>query len=761
MKINRILLIIVILIVQFSFVNGLDCQYSYNNPIKEEKIFFYENGDKTDYNLLEVRGIQPGGRCGYAGCYNAEFTVYNLYDADINVTIFYNYDGIRKWINLLINANGYKLVNDGGSGTIDPAAFVFDIHTPGLEAVRKTVYIDNYICMECPEGSGTLCLDDGSPCTESSQCGGGYCIKGLCSHSKKCYNNNCSCAETEIQCIDNIRCMARNSVNLGSKPICMAEECISGYISKMTGNCAYKDGQKCTINSECESNLCIKGVCSNNAQTGACYNNDCKCNPNEIQCQDNTRCVVISSVEVGDKPKCSFVECKTKYINNESGLCDNRPKKLGESCLLPTECESNYCIRNICSDSIKCYLNDCKCNINEKQCEDNSKCVTMSSLSIGSKPICISDECKSKYVNPKTGKCDYEARTWVIIYFFIGLMLIIPVVFFFVKIEKTKQKTEEQKQKTEIEKQKTIGKHVEALKEESNKINQRQKVLINEAQNIHAELLRIKESRKYLKELNEKTLILMHKKNKTQEEIEQLSELRKEVEDTVNNSLNKQQDVETEIKKLIAEKEKQEDKVLEINKNLKDLQSTKELTNKTEKEKEGLKSLIEEVKNLKIIYQKQITGLSNQLDINQLDIIDKLNKTVTLNSYQNLINESLNKYKKQYDGSGKSVIYDEQSKYFKIVYKLGNETTLQRYVYEKANNTKLSSFEEVHHIDCDPLNNEPFNLIALQLDKHTSFSHGKIWKKDWLLGYNELKRQLKMIDEDFPEHIKKYYKEKY
>ncbi len=86
--------------------------------------------------------------------------------------------------------------------------------------------------------------DDGAACTKPSECGGGYCVKGYCSNSETCFNNDCKCSAHEIQCSDNTRCVMKSIISLDNRPKCaMSEECITGYINPNSGLCAKSPSQ--------------------------------------------------------------------------------------------------------------------------------------------------------------------------------------------------------------------------------------------------------------------------------------------------------------------------------------------------------------------------------------------------------------------------------------------------------------------------------------------------------------------------------------
>lgn len=85
----------------------------------------------------------------------------------------------------------------------------------------------------------TLCdgKDDGVSCMSPNECGGSFCVEGYCSNTEYCFNNDCKCLPTEIQC-KNIKCVLKKVIPLGVAPKCnLSEECILGYIDINSGLC--------------------------------------------------------------------------------------------------------------------------------------------------------------------------------------------------------------------------------------------------------------------------------------------------------------------------------------------------------------------------------------------------------------------------------------------------------------------------------------------------------------------------------------------
>ena len=100
----------------------------------------------------------------------------------------------------------------------------------------------------------------------------------MCSSDSNCYNNDCNCASNQLQ-YNNQKCINKGSVAIGGKPVTgNPEECVTNYISSVTGNCAIALGDSCNKNLDCAENYCVMGTCSTSPTI--CYNNNCNCKEN-------------------------------------------------------------------------------------------------------------------------------------------------------------------------------------------------------------------------------------------------------------------------------------------------------------------------------------------------------------------------------------------------------------------------------------------------------------------------------------------------
>jgi hypothetical protein len=106
-------------------------------------------------------------------------------------------------------------------------------------------------------------------------------------------------------------------------------EVLVGIICKVcNGQTCLNDGSSCQLNIECGSSHCVRKYCS---PTVTCYNDDCNCLSNEVQCSDNKTCVEKAVVPLDVKPECNKPqECVTGYIDEETGLCAKSPSQIEE-----------------------------------------------------------------------------------------------------------------------------------------------------------------------------------------------------------------------------------------------------------------------------------------------------------------------------------------------------------------------------------------------------------------------------------------------
>lgn len=439
---------------------------------------------------------------------------------------------------------------------------------------NKEEKIYKEICLLCGDKN---CLDDGRSCEINNECGSGYCIEKICSSTKDvngiviCNNKDCNCNSSEIEFEDR-DCIPKNSVAIGGTPITgNTEECVTNYISPMTGKCAVALGDACNKNSDCAENYCVLGTCSSNSIT--CYNNNCNCKENEIQFENRT-CILKHSKDSGEKTITgNKLECVSNIIDADTNIC-----------------------KSVCNDNQISYQYSC---INKKS-EINGVIPQTENR----------EECKSEYINPKTGKCSMTPETQSLIWITIIFILLACIVFFLFYILKNKQENEEKeldlkKIEKEIENSKEKVKISEleykTEKSKKEKIERKLDTLNKDIDSIK------KEQDIYILQLKR----LKNLENKTAIESEKIEAITKKL---------KNKAAEIECKKKEREQEevelkKSEQEIIRRKKSLE--QQNKELENQEKKNKE----IIEALENQKIIIDTLAKPHRNKQ--NQLVIVNK------------------------------------------------------------------------------------------------------------------------------------------
>ncbi|MGV8169056.1 MAG: hypothetical protein ACP5N3_03290 [Candidatus Nanoarchaeia archaeon] len=441
-----------------------------------------------------------------------------------------------------------------------------------------------------------------------------------------------------------------------------------------SGQICLDDGADCSENNRCGSGHCVEGRCTDIYPL--CYNEDCRCEQDEVQCANATMCVKTASVNLGDKPICSVKECMYHYVDSE-GYCRQR---LGGTCHSGWECESGYCVRDYCSTGQNgqgtCYMNDCKCAEDEVQCSDNTKCVKKESVSTGSSILCSREECKSETYKNITRKWDLNGictehpditkqkeldnkRKQTLLFSTIGgvflIIITITFIFLFRQIRKTTKETNEVKIKL-------LDKEIDAIKNKTSMIEKEIEKTQADIEKTQASIKYISELKTNLKSLHNTISDLESKKNKEESDYLTLKELReeeqkklkivKEEQESVKKTLeytktqinimtgqlsdlqkekgqiekdykilkNKKNKTQNEIKQM----SKKEEEIEKLNKKIQDANSKLEQTetkyheeseklNNIKKEQEDVKQNLEDIKNVVEKLKKEYSILHTQL----------------------------------------------------------------------------------------------------------------------------------------------------
>lgn len=237
-KIKRFIFLLLGLIF-FSIINAENCQYTKEvfNGTEAKSLPFHYYG-YSQWKEVEVT-LSPD--------WNKPMKIYNPNPTNINLTITVDYATWgQNWCENKIYTRKYTY--------LIPADSIFEapFENLGLLYCNQIKYIGPYdiIYHDSDFASGriisinktkTICLgkNDGESCSLNSECGSGNCVVGQCSKDTFCYNNHCNCAQNQVQCTDNLRCVEKNSIPLDVKPKCdLTEECVSGYINTTTNLCS-------------------------------------------------------------------------------------------------------------------------------------------------------------------------------------------------------------------------------------------------------------------------------------------------------------------------------------------------------------------------------------------------------------------------------------------------------------------------------------------------------------------------------------------
>jgi hypothetical protein len=92
---------------------------------------------------------------------------------------------------------------------------------------------------------------------------------------------------------------------------------------------------------------------------------------------------------------------------------------------------------------------------------------------------------------------------------------------------------------------------------------------------------------------------------------------------------------------------------------------------------------------------------------------------------------------------GTSVGWKEQGQWYISID--GKKKAFHRYVVEQRERRPLRSDEVVHHIDHDPLNNDPENLAVLSRAEHTRLHRLEDKKKPWTANEKERAATLRAL----------------
>lgn len=200
------------------------CQYTQNETIYSEVEILY-NLNNEQIAIYGTEEIQ------FADITKDGFVVKNFLDYKIKIKVYYIGDQtIRKnqrgesVVEIEPKSSKYVKASRSYSYPLRIEKYTFQENDETYSKIG-TISETNEICKKC---GNINCLDDGMICSYDFECGGGYCIYGICNNINECYNQNCNCKENEIQC-NNKTCEIIGNKKIGQMILCSEMECESYY----------------------------------------------------------------------------------------------------------------------------------------------------------------------------------------------------------------------------------------------------------------------------------------------------------------------------------------------------------------------------------------------------------------------------------------------------------------------------------------------------------------------------------------------------
>ncbi|MDC3984826.1 MopE-related protein [Polyangium jinanense] len=180
------------------------------------------------------------------------------------------------------------------------------------------------------KATGQTCTNPtGNECT-SGNCVDGYCCNEACA-------GTCRACSIAAGAATNGSCANIQNGGTDANPVCGGLNTCDGG-----GVCKKALGQACGVGSDCSSGFCADGVCCNEACGGTCR----ACTLAKKGAGTDGQCGNIASGSTDDAPVCGGAN-----VCDGTGACK---KKMGEACVVGTECVSGSCVDGVCCSSGSC-----------------------------------------------------------------------------------------------------------------------------------------------------------------------------------------------------------------------------------------------------------------------------------------------------------------------------------------------------------------------------------------------------------------------
>ncbi|MDI1483685.1 MopE-related protein [Polyangium sp. y55x31] len=241
-------------------------------------------------------------------------------------------------------------------------------------------------------------LGDGSACSMGNECQSGFCVDNVCCNSA-CGGTCKACSAAKTNGVNGV--CANVATNSDPDNECAAE-------CNAFGDCEEPNGSACAANGECQSGICVDGVCCNSACNGDCQT-----------CNKAGSVGTCAAVVAGQQDTCGAgATC------DATGVCK---KVNGTGCTLNAECLTGFCVDNVCCENA--CSGTCKtCNLGASPgicsnvptntdpanecngadvCNGSGACVKVNGSSCGGNGECLSGFCTDGYCCESTcsGTC--------------------------------------------------------------------------------------------------------------------------------------------------------------------------------------------------------------------------------------------------------------------------------------------------------------------------------------------------------------------
>ena len=252
----RNILILLFLILFLGLTAALDCQYQTTQPYEKQVQVLYSNEDNQVLNpQVSYDDFQSVG----FGNLEKTFKIFNKSDFEIAVKVFFYYyydfpqpqtpnEKIGEFNEIInVNAHDFNTVYVGRVFTSYGFTNPYNVLRIDQDSIKLVFVSNDYynakyenktfeeqFCKICGDKN---CFNDGQECSLINECGGGYCVKGVCNSTNVCFGLNCNCTQNQVQCFNQI-CADKNAVEIGYEPTCNKAECKNYFFIDDSNKCA-------------------------------------------------------------------------------------------------------------------------------------------------------------------------------------------------------------------------------------------------------------------------------------------------------------------------------------------------------------------------------------------------------------------------------------------------------------------------------------------------------------------------------------------